>query len=284
VNLRVNPETTSEELTAIATVSADAADPFPGDNTQTETTGLLAIADLQLAVSDTPSPVRAGGTLTYTLLITNHGPSRASGFTLQDTLPNGVAFERVIPGGPTCAYSSFNRTVGCNLASLDPGARHSVTIIVRLGAATTGTLVNRAAVTPSTSDLTSSNNNAETHTAIDVEDPTLAWTSPGPGSQYYNVGGIAHLQAVAGDDVGIDRVTFARWAPNPSGGGGVWIELHTDRTAPFTLDLDTSSIPTNWNEIGVVAYDKAGRSTGGFEDNWIFIFISRFIFMPFTQK
>jgi hypothetical protein len=66
--------------------------------------------------------------------------------------------------------------------------------------------------------------------------------------------------------------------------GRQWVALTTDSTAPYVLDLETTTIPTSWNEIGVIAYDKAGRATGDFADNWIFILVKRFISLPLIRN
>src|SRR5438445_83000 len=41
----------------------------------TETTAVATSADLELTLSDSPDPVTAGNNLTYTIDVTNHGPS-----------------------------------------------------------------------------------------------------------------------------------------------------------------------------------------------------------------
>jgi hypothetical protein len=36
--------------------------------------------------------------------------------------------------------------------------------------------------------------------------------------------------------------------------------------------------------MAVIAYDRAGNVSGRYQDNWIFIFIQRFLFMPFMSR
>ena len=59
--------------------------------------GLGPPADLALTKAASPDPVLAGNKLTYTLTITNSGPSAATGVTLIDTLPAGVTFVSSTP-------------------------------------------------------------------------------------------------------------------------------------------------------------------------------------------
>src|SRR5947207_1158918 len=55
-----------------------------------------APAALALRKRDSPDPVVAGGTLTYTVGRSNGGPSTAAGpITVSDTLPAGVIFQIV---------------------------------------------------------------------------------------------------------------------------------------------------------------------------------------------
>jgi len=67
-------------------------DPVPVNNAATDTDTLTPLADLSLAKSDTPDPVAPGGTLTYSIEVTNLGPSTSQGMTVTDVLPAPLAF------------------------------------------------------------------------------------------------------------------------------------------------------------------------------------------------
>src|SRR5207245_2475102 len=79
----------SGTLTNTATVSSPTADPVPANNTSTLITTVTPQADLQI-VKTAPASVNAGGSLTYTLTVTNNGPSTATTPTISDTLPAGL--------------------------------------------------------------------------------------------------------------------------------------------------------------------------------------------------
>src|SRR3989442_7007760 len=66
------------------------AAPIPANNRATATTMVTAQTDLAITKSDSPDPVNAGAPLTYTLTVTNNGPSAAAMDTVRDTLPAGV--------------------------------------------------------------------------------------------------------------------------------------------------------------------------------------------------
>ena len=52
---------------------------------------LGAGSDLSMAIADSPDPVNAAATLTYTLTVSNHGPDPAESLTVVDALPRALA-------------------------------------------------------------------------------------------------------------------------------------------------------------------------------------------------
>ena len=75
-----------------AVVTGDNFDPVPLNNSDDEPTQVIKRIDLSIDKTDTPDPVTAGQRLNYTLLVTNLGPSDATGVTAVDTLPAGVTY------------------------------------------------------------------------------------------------------------------------------------------------------------------------------------------------
>jgi uncharacterized repeat protein (TIGR01451 family) len=112
-------------------------------------------ADLSVTVSGSSSFFPS--TLTYTVTVTNNGPSPAVSETLTDTLPSGVTLVSVTPpAGATCTGTT---TIVCTSASpMASGASGSVTIVVTPSAI--GGYTDTASVTSTTPDLNSSNNSA----------------------------------------------------------------------------------------------------------------------------
>ncbi|HEV2113268.1 MAG TPA: hypothetical protein VGR50_03910, partial [Terriglobales bacterium] len=112
-------------------------------------------ASITVTKSVSPNPPTPGNNATYTIQITNAGPSPATGVTLTDVLPGGVTFVSSTPGSPTCSNAAG--TVTCNLPDIASGANSIVTITVSIPAAFLGALNNSASVTenefdPSTFD------------------------------------------------------------------------------------------------------------------------------------
>ena len=67
-------------------------DPNTANNTDTEDTTVTPVADLVISKSDSPDPVYAAGTLTYTITVTNNGPSTATNVVVTDTYPSDFSF------------------------------------------------------------------------------------------------------------------------------------------------------------------------------------------------
>ncbi len=89
-----------------------------------------------------PAPVRVGTLLTYTIMITNTGPSGASGVSLEDELPVGVILlSATASQGSGCTGTE---TVICDLGDLAKDASATVQLVARPTA--TGTVVNTARV------------------------------------------------------------------------------------------------------------------------------------------
>jgi uncharacterized repeat protein (TIGR01451 family) len=116
-------------------------------------------AELSIEATDAPDPVAPRGTLTYTLVVTNHGPSAAPGTRLLDTLPGGVTFVRASAG---CAQSAAQ--VDCDLGTLAPGA--SATITITVTPRERGVITNTARVGSSAPDPDRADNVATTETTV----------------------------------------------------------------------------------------------------------------------
>ncbi|MFO1413310.1 MAG: hypothetical protein U1F10_05250 [Burkholderiales bacterium] len=108
-----------------------------------------AIAELEIVKTANVANVAPGSVVTYTIVVTNHGPDAALGATVTDTLPatlSGVTWTCVASAGSSCpASGSGNLNVQVNLP---PGGTVTFTVKGTLAAGATGTVVNTATVTP----------------------------------------------------------------------------------------------------------------------------------------
>src|SRR5204862_21253 len=132
-------------------------------------------ADLAIAKS-APATATSGTDITYSLTVTNNGPSTSSGGTVTDVLPVQVSLVSASAGCTTTARSE-ERRVGTEAAA----PTQTFTIVVHINPAATGPIANTATV-PATNPLedTSAANNSSvaTTTAQRVADLTIAKTAP----------------------------------------------------------------------------------------------------------
>ena len=87
-NVEIDPSATGT-LVNTATVSppAGTTDPNPGNNTATDTDTLTPQADLAVTKDDGKTTVVPGTSDTYTITVTNNGPSTVTSLTLTDPMP-----------------------------------------------------------------------------------------------------------------------------------------------------------------------------------------------------
>lgn len=166
INATVLPATTGT-LTNVATVStADTSvtENNTANNTATETTGLSPEIDLRVTKTDSIDPAIAGSPLTYTIVVTNDGPSTATNVTLSDTLPAGVTFTSASASQGTVTNNAG--LVTGNLGTLAPNASATVTLIVGVDGATRGTITNTATVQATETETSTTNNSASQTTTI----------------------------------------------------------------------------------------------------------------------
>ncbi len=161
-------------ITNTAAANAEEGDPDTADNSASEQTTVDPSADLAVSKTDSPDPVLAGQTLTYTAAVTNNGLQSASDVTLTDNLPAGVIFNSATPTQGTCNEASG--TVTCDIGTLADGASASVDIAVV--PASEGTITNTASADGSVGDPGSTNDSATESTIVDPAGaPTFSVTN-----------------------------------------------------------------------------------------------------------
>ena len=151
------------EIVNTAVVSSDTPDPNPDNNTSTVVTPILASADISVVKTANPSPVLAGEVLTYTLIISNAGPSTAIDVNLADKLPDELSNAEIsTDGGIT--WSPFNGFAF--LGNLEPGELIQILLRANVSEAATGSLTNTARVDSGTPDPNPDNNTSTVVTPV----------------------------------------------------------------------------------------------------------------------
>jgi uncharacterized repeat protein (TIGR01451 family) len=168
VVVNVAPSVVVASITANSSVSSSVTtDPNLTNNNTTVTTNVNIACDLAVTNSGTPSPVAAGGNITYTQVITNSGPSNCSTGTFSELLPNNTTFVSVAvvtTGGGT--WTCLNASpIACTNPSVPPGSTGTITAIYNVPVGTAaGTIITDTATVATTSHDTNLNNNTATVT------------------------------------------------------------------------------------------------------------------------
>ncbi len=132
------------------------------NNSGSETTSVEPLADLSIEKMASPDPVNPGEILTFTITVTNAGPSPATDLIVTDTLQTGFAANPV-GGNWSCGNVSAN-VVTCTLASLASGAADS--FFITTTAPLSGTVANQALVTSVRTDPDEEDNLVYAYAAV----------------------------------------------------------------------------------------------------------------------
>jgi uncharacterized repeat protein (TIGR01451 family) len=119
-------------------------------------------ADLSLAIVDAPDPVTVGHALTYTLTVSNAGPSAAAGVTLDQTLPDHATLDAALTSAGSC--TPRRGTVHCALGSI--AADRSATATVTVLPTDAVTLTSHASAASDAGDPDPYNDDAAATTAV----------------------------------------------------------------------------------------------------------------------
>ncbi|MBO2012786.1 beta strand repeat-containing protein [Hymenobacter negativus] len=151
------------------TISVTNAD---GTGTSTNSFTVSTVNDLSVTLSATPNPVNEDATLTYTLTVSNAGPSSASGITATLALPAGAVF--LSAAGTGWAASQSGGTATATRSTLAVGTAPVLTVQIQ-APGEGGTISAMATVSSTTFDPTAANNTATaTTTVTGVNDAPVA--------------------------------------------------------------------------------------------------------------
>jgi uncharacterized repeat protein (TIGR01451 family) len=163
----INPAATGTLAnTAVATGAGGVTDPVPANNSATDTDTLTPQADFSISKTDGQLVATPGSPLTYTIAVTNNGPSASAAATVADTLPAslvGATWTCSATAGSACPASGVGSfSVG---ATLLPGGTATFVVNGTVSPSATGTVSNTATVTaPGSVTDPVAGNNASTDT------------------------------------------------------------------------------------------------------------------------
>ena len=125
------------------------------------TGGVVAQANLAVALNDAPDPVLTGQQVTFTMNVTNAGPDAASNVIATLTLPAGLTASTA----PGCVLGA---PVTCNIGALAAGAGTALTITATANQA--GSVSTTASVSGTESDPDTTNNTDSESTLVNAAD------------------------------------------------------------------------------------------------------------------
>jgi uncharacterized repeat protein (TIGR01451 family) len=179
---------TGTVISSAATVSSTTGDPNAANNTGTSSNVTVA-AGADLAITQTPgsASVIQGGTISYTVVVTNNGPSAATTPAWTQSTPTNTTFASVTPpAGWTCtkpavgATGTVTCTDGSNLANAGTG---TFTLVVTVPTTVAvGTVIGSSASVSSTTGDPNSANNTGTSSNVTVAAGADLATTETPGS------------------------------------------------------------------------------------------------------
>lgn len=208
-----------------ARVSSQTFDPDTANNLDTTATPIVGSADLAITKTG-PATVNAGEQMTYTIVVTNGGPSTAFDVVITDTLPDNPAtpfpetsFVNGVDGnGATVCALVQPGTVNCDLGDVGPSETETVFLTVSVHPATApGTvLTNRATVLSDTPDPNPANNIATHDTTVQRQ--AEIWLDKQAVQRSGNPAPMVVYTLVVHNNAGCE--TDAQSSPTPNCGSG----------------------------------------------------------------
>jgi uncharacterized repeat protein (TIGR01451 family) len=244
---------------------------FPGE-TRTLLNQSGTKANLSISQSDSPDPVNAGSTLTYTLTATNAGPGTPTVVKASDTLPAGVTFNAAASSGTCSASGTTTVTVTCNYGSVVSGTPEAQQVAVTVGVGAASSITNTATIAGNLADPTPANNTSASTTTVtpDTQAPTHALSLNSPigaflsgSTLYYKsnaVGSFKLVDALADSGSGPASVTYPAIAT--TGWTHLAETVTTPAGGPYTSTTHSwTASPTNPTGYSVSGKDAANNTS-----------------------
>ena len=249
----------------MASVSSDTPDPSGSNNSATSVTSLGApISDLSITKTDGVTVAIPGTPTTYTITVSNAGPTAALGARVQDQLPTALtnaSWTCSANGSSSCVAASGTGDIDTT-ANVQVGAANTVvyTLTGTVAANTTGLLVNTASVTPPPGTVDpSSSNNTDTDTLTPQADLSIAKTGSStftPGTNMIYTIAVTNAGPSNAADVSVTD-------PTPS--GLTFVSSSGDCVTAFPCDLGI--IALNSSKVMTVTYSVPANYAGATLDN-----------------
>ncbi len=177
IEITIKITNSSGTVTNVAQISppAGVTDPNNGNNSASDSDPVISvIADLRITKTDGATSVNTGGTTTYTIIVTNAGPSTATNAVFKDAAVSGLNVTSVTCSGASCPAAgsvtvAAMQGAGITIPSLASGASVTFTVNGTVNAVS-GSVTNVAEIVPpgSLTDPDDTNNSASDTDTINM--------------------------------------------------------------------------------------------------------------------
>lgn len=230
----VAPDATGSIANSATIGSSTASDPNGGNSGGASGAVVVAgTADLGVSKGTNSTTATPGGTVIYTITLTNFGPDPAASVVMTDTLPSSLLFQSIdAPAGWNCTTPAAGATgtVTCTASTLAANAPANFTLTTTVANGASGNITNTAAGSHSGTDGNAGNSQV-TSAPLPVVIPAAdLGISKGTNS----------TSAAPGDTV-IYTITLTNFGPDAAPNATM-----TD-TLPASLLFQSIDTPAGWN-------------------------------------
>ncbi|HEV7571757.1 MAG TPA: hypothetical protein VGQ21_09685, partial [Thermoanaerobaculia bacterium] len=158
----VSPTAPLGLLNNTANATSTSTDPTTPNTSTAGTLITAGNADISVVKTAAPGPYATGSNLTYTIAVTNGGPTAAANVSVTDVIPVGTTFVSATPTQGSCSGTT---TVTCSLGSIANLGSASIALTVTLPSAP-GPVANTATVSTTSPDPTPGNNSSTSNITV----------------------------------------------------------------------------------------------------------------------
>jgi uncharacterized repeat protein (TIGR01451 family) len=142
--------------TGVVDNTGDVTTTNDGSDQSSASTCVQALVDLSITKAGSPATQTLGdGNITWTIVVTNNGPSAATGVTIADPMPGGNTFVSASSTQGSCTGGAI---LNCSIGTMAAGASVTITLVTTPSAA--GTQTNTVTVAGDRPETNTGNNQA----------------------------------------------------------------------------------------------------------------------------
>jgi uncharacterized repeat protein (TIGR01451 family) len=199
------------------------------------------VADLAVTITPSAATAMAGGSIAYTITVSNSGTVDANSVSLTDTLPASVSFgSQTQASGPSFALNHTGNAITDTIDTLAAGASATLTIVADVGVGVAGgtVIADTVAVSSSSTESNTDNNSASTNVTI-VSTGVALVVDPFDSTK---------MELVADGTAGNDNISFL-----PAAGGKVSVNMNGKMFGPFAVTSRIVAMGQAGNDVITVS-------------------------------